>query len=214
MRMHKKRLDFTLQIKSVNEVGEFEAYGSAFGVKDLGGDIVLPGAFKKSLAAWAQKGALPALLWQHKQDEPIGIYTEMREDAYGLWMKGKLLVDADPLAKRAHAHMVAGSLTGFSIGYIAADWEYDSAKEAFLIKEADLWEVSLVTFPMNESARLQDVKTAFDNGEVPEPKKIEKLLREAGFSIAQAKTFMAKGYSALTPREVTVDALINAINNL
>lgn len=211
--MHKKRLDFQLQIKSVNDVGEFEAYGSAFGVKDLGGDIVLPGAFKKSLVNWAAKGALPALLWQHKQDEPIGIYTEMREDAYGLWMKGRLLVDADPLAKRAHAHMVAGSLTGFSIGYIAADWEFDSAKDAYLIKEAELWEVSLVTFPMNESARLQDVKNAFDNGEIPEPKKIEKLLREAGFSIAQAKTFMAKGYSALTARDVTVNDLIAAIKN-
>ncbi len=91
-------------------------------------------------------------------DEPIGVYTEMKEDDVGLYVRGRLLIDDDPLAKRAHAHMKAGSLTGLSIGYVLKDWEYDRSKEAFLLKEIDLWEVSLVTFPSNDEARISDVK--------------------------------------------------------
>ncbi|WP_447233079.1 HK97 family phage prohead protease, partial [Escherichia coli] len=66
-----------------------------------------------------------------------------------------------------HAHMKAGSLTGLSIGYVLKDWEYDRTKEAFLLKEIDLWEVSLVTFPSNDEARISDVKNALARGEIP-----------------------------------------------
>ncbi|MGV3983376.1 HK97 family phage prohead protease, partial [Citrobacter freundii] len=107
------------------------------------------------------------LLWQHRMDEPIGIYTEMKEDEVGLYVKGRLLIDDDPLSKRAHAHMKAGSLTGLSIGYMLKDWEYDRVKGVFLLKEIDLWEVSLVTFPSNDEARVSDVKSAFSRGEIP-----------------------------------------------
>ncbi|MCV5746615.1 HK97 family phage prohead protease, partial [Escherichia coli] len=68
------------------------------------------GAFAASLRAWSDRKALPALLWQHRMDEPIGVYTEMKEDDVGLYVRGRLLIDDDPLAKRAHAHMKAGSL--------------------------------------------------------------------------------------------------------
>lgn len=94
------------------------------------------------------------------------------------------------LAKRAHAHMKAGSLTGLSIGYVLKDWEYDRSKEAFLLKEIDLWEVSLVTFPSNDEARISDVKNALARGEIPE-QKIERVLRDVGLSCTQAKAFMA-----------------------
>ena len=70
-------------------------------------------------------------------DEPIGVYTEMKR--WGrLYVKGRLLIDDDPLSKRAHAHMKAGSLTGLSIGYMLKDWEYDREKGVFLLKEIDL----------------------------------------------------------------------------
>ncbi|MGJ0580897.1 HK97 family phage prohead protease, partial [Xenorhabdus bovienii] len=116
--MTKQRLDVPLKIKSVSDSGEFEGYGSVFGVKDSYDDIVMPGAFENSLKQWGEKGSLPALLWQHRMDEPIGIYTEMKEDEVGLYLRGRLLIDDDPLAKRAHAHLKAGSLSGLSIGYI------------------------------------------------------------------------------------------------
>ena len=141
----KQRLDVPLSLKSVSDSGEFEGYGSVFGVKDSHDDVVMSGAFAASLRAWSDRKALPALLWQHRMDEPIGVYTEMKEDDVGLYVRGRLLIDDDPLAKRAHAHMKAGSLTGLSIGYVLKDWEYDRSKEAFLLKEIDLWEVSLVT---------------------------------------------------------------------
>lgn len=211
----KQRLDVPLQLKSVSESGEFEGYGSVFGVKDSYDDIVVPGAFASSLAVWKEKNSLPSLLWQHQIAEPIGVYTEMREDDVGLFVKGRLLIDDDPLARRAHAHMKAGSLTGLSIGYILKDWEYDRTKEAFLLKEIDLWEVSPVTFPSNDEARVSDVKSAFARGEMPNQKSIERVLRDVGLSRTQAKAFMAGGYGALSLRDaVDTSAALDALKNL
>ena len=193
----KQRLDIPLKIKSVSETGEFEGYGSVFGVEDSYSDVVVKGAFQKSLAAWAEKGRMPSMLWQHKMSEPIGIYTEMKEDDHGLYVKGRLLIEGDDLAKRAHAHAKAGSLGGLSIGFILKDWEYDSQKGVYLLKEIDLWEVSLVTMPANDEARISDVKSMLEKGETPSPSKIERALRDVGFSRSQAKTFMSKGYSTI-----------------
>lgn len=210
----KKRLDVALNIKSVSETGEFEGYGSVFGVKDSYSDIVVSGAFKKTLDEWKEKGRLPAMLWQHDMSEPIGIYTEMKEDENGLYVKGKLLIDADPLAKRAHAHMEAGSLSGLSIGYTLDDWEYDSEKDAFILKEINLWEVSLVTFPANDEARISNVKSSFDRGETPRPSEMERALREVGLSRSQAKSFMADGFSALQPREAETEKALQSLKSL
>ncbi len=210
----KQRLDVPLKLKSVDDSGVFEGYGSVFGVKDSYDDIVVPGAFENSLAAWKAKSAMPAMLWQHNMSEPIGIYTEIREDDVGLFVKGRLLIDDDPLAKRAHAHMKAGSLTGLSIGYVLKDWEYDRTKEAFLLKEIDLWEVSPVTFPSNDEARVSDVKSAFARGETPSQKSIERVLRDVGLSRTQAKAFMAGGYSAINQRDADVTAGLNALKSL
>ncbi|WP_448761875.1 HK97 family phage prohead protease [Acinetobacter tandoii] len=193
----KQRLDIPLKIKSLTDTGEFEGYGSVFGVEDSYSDVVVKGAFQKSLSSWAEKGRLPSLLWQHKMSEPIGIYTEMKEDDHGLYVKGRLLIDDDPLAKRAYAHAKAGSLGGLSIGYILKDWEYDSSKGVYLLKEIDLWEVSLVTMPANDEARISEVKSLLEKGETPSPTVIERALREVGFTRSQAKGFMAKGYSAI-----------------
>lgn len=204
--MEIKHLNVPLEIKSVSETGEFEGYGSVFGVEDSYGDAVMKGAFLRSLTEWTAKGRLPSMLWQHKMSEPIGIYTEMKEDEHGLYVKGRLLIDDDPLAKRAYAHLKAGSLGGLSIGYILRDYEYDKSLGIYKLKDIDLWEVSLVTFPANEEAQVTNVKTMLQNGETPSPSNVEKALREAlGFSRTQAKAFMAKGYSALNQREADPD---------
>lgn len=209
-----KRLDVPLTLKSVSESGEFEGYGSIFGNKDSDDDIVVPGAFAASLADWSSKGRLPALLWQHNMNEPIGIYTEMKEDEQGLYVKGRLLIDDDPLAKRAHAHAKAGSLGGLSIGYHLKDWEYSSEKEAWLLKELELWEVSMVTFPANTEARISNVKSMLDHGETPRPSDIERALREVGFSKSQAKAFMATGYSAIAPRDADTTEALHHLKSL
>jgi len=203
--MKTKKLDLPLQIKSVSESGEFSGYGSVFGNKDSYGDIVVEGAFEKSLQQWADKGRFPALLWQHKMDEPIGVYTRMEEDETGLYVEGKLLKDEDPLAKRAHAHLKEGSLSGMSIGYVTDDEEYD---------KVDLWEVSLVTFPANDDARVSAVKSAIRAGEIPAAKDIEAVLRDAGLSRQQAKAVIAKGLVGLGQREADDSLEIKEIKRL
>lgn len=208
----RNRLDMALTIKSVSESGEFEGYGSVFGVKDTYGDIVAPGAFAASLKVWKSKNRLPAMLWQHRMDEPIGIFTEMHEDETGLYVKGRLLVDDDPMAKRAHAHMKAGSISGMSIGYILKEWEYDKAKEAYLLKEIELWEVSLVTFPANDEARVAEVKSSLSSGEIPAQSLVERCLRDAGFSRTQAKTIVSGGHKALRDAGGTTN--LDALNLL
>ena len=212
----KQRLDVPLTIKQVSDNGEFEGYGSVFGVVDSYSDVVVRGAFTSSLSRWKEKGRLPAMLWQHQMSEPIGIYTEMREDDVGLYVKGRLLIEADPLAKRAHGHMKAGSLTGLSIGYMLEDggYEYDKEKGIWLLKAIDLWEVSPVTFPANDEARITDVKSLLARGESPPPSKVERALREVGFSGSQAKAFMAKGYGAVSPREAGADEALQSLKSL
>lgn len=213
--MQRKRLNIPLEIKSVSDTGEFEGYGSVFGIEDSYSDVVMPGAFKNSLTQWSKKGRLPAMLWQHQMDQPIGIYTEMKEDEHGLYVKGRLLIDDDPLAKRAYAHLKAKSLGGLSIGFILNDYEYDNQLGVFKLIEIDLWEVSLVTFPANDEARVSDVKNQFKSGDIPSPKVLEKSLSEAlGFSQEQAQAFMAKGYSAIEKRETGFDDALQPLKEL
>ena len=199
----KHHLDMPMRIKSVGDDGTFSGYGSVFGVEDSYGDVVMKGAFDASLADWKAKSMMPALLWQHDTTEPIGVYTLMREDDHGLYVEGRLLIDDDPLAKRAHAHLKAGSLSGMSIGYNLPEdgWRYDSEKGVFIIEKLNLWEVSLVTFPANDEARVQRVKAALSAGAIPKPSEVERLLRDAGFSRQQAKAVMAKGYTGIDQRE-------------
>ena len=211
--LNKKRLDIPFEIKSISDTGAFTGYGSVFGVKDSYSDIVIKGAFANSLNKWKEKGRLPALLWQHKMDEPIGYYTKMVEDDNGLYLEGQLLINDDPLAKRAHAHMKAKSLSGLSIGYVLNDYDYDKEKSAFILKDIDLWEVSVVTFPANDEARIDNVKSIFESGDIPPPKEIERVLRDVGLSRTQAKAFMSEGYSSLKQRDVS-NSEENALNIL
>ena len=206
---------FGFKVKSISESGEFSGYGSVFGVKDSYSDIVMPGAFAKSLAKWEEKGELPALLWQHKPDEPIGVFTKMEEDDHGLYVEGKLLIDDDPLAKRAYAHLKAGSIKAMSIGYQLVEYDYDKDKGAFQLKEIDLWETSLVTFPANEEARIDNVKSSLQGGELPQPALVEQCLRDAGFSRKQAKTILSGGYKALRDADgEAVNQIKNAIQSI
>lgn len=210
--MQTQKIDLPLNIKSVKDSGEFSGYGSIFGNTDSYGDVVNKGAFDASLKSWSKKSRLPALLWQHQMDEPIGIYTRMEEDEKGLYVEGKLLINEDPLAKRAHAHLKAGSLSGMSIGFVTTDEDYDVDTGINNIKAVNLWEVSLVTFPANDDARISAVKSAIRAGETPQQKLVEGLLRDAGLSRQQAKAFMSQGYKGLSQREA--DDSLESLKNL
>ena len=137
--------------------GKFEGYGSIFGNKDLGNDVVMEGAFSKSLRSRKPKGV--KLLWQHKQDMPIGVFESIKEDGDGLRVKGSLALGTQQ-GREAYELLKMGALDGLSIGYKAdpKKQEYDERRRRRMLKEVDLMEISLVTFPMNPKARVSAVK--------------------------------------------------------
>ncbi|SIN89114.1 hypothetical protein SAMN05444002_1287 [Vannielia litorea] len=146
---------------AVDESFEIAGYASLFGEADQGGDVVVAGAYARSLKAMAAKGQAVKMLWQHDPREPIGIWDEVREDRRGLYVKGRLLKDV-ARAREAAALINAGAIDGLSIGYRTKRAEKD-AQGRRLLHDLELWEVSLVTFPMLREARLSGAK-----GETPE----------------------------------------------
>lgn len=129
-----------------------EGYASLFGVADQGGDVVLPGAYAAGLKRLAEKGGRVRMLWQHDPAQPIGVWEEIREDERGLWVKGQLLTEVAQ-AREAASLVAAGAIDGLSIGYRTISAERD-AKGRRALSEVELWEVSLVTFPMLPDARV------------------------------------------------------------
>lgn len=153
---------FALQIKAAGDDGTVEGYGSVFGVRDNYDDVIAKGAFIQSLKDHKAAGTMPAMLWQHDADKPIGVWTEMVEDEKGLRIKGQLAMETVK-GKEAHALLKMGALNGLSIGFMSKEWAYDRDTEVRTITAIDLWEVSLVTFPANEKARVTNVKASPDD---------------------------------------------------
>ena len=179
---------FALQIKATGDDGTVEGYGSVFGVRDNYDDVIAKGAFVQSLKDHKAAGTMPAMLWQHDADKPIGVWTEMVEDEKGLRIKGQLAMETIK-GKEAHALLKMGALNGLSIGFMSKEWAYDRETEVRTLTAIDLWEVSLVTFPANEKARVTNVKSA---DEMATPKDAEKALRDAGFSKSDATAFVSR----------------------
>ncbi len=129
-----------------------EGYASVFGLADQGGDLVEAGAYAASLAALKGAGRSVKMLWQHDPAQPIGVWDEVREDGRGLYVKGRLLRDVSK-GREAATLIEAGAIDGLSIGYRTITACKDDAGQRRL-KALDLWEVSLVTFPMLPQARV------------------------------------------------------------
>ncbi|MDB5596764.1 MAG: peptidase [Hyphomicrobiales bacterium] len=135
--------------------GMFEGYASLFGIVDLGGDEVMPGAFRTSLARRDAKHV--RMLWQHDPASPIGKWLSMTEDARGLKVKGQLNL-AVARAREALALMRDGAVDGLSIGFRVKRASKSRGGSTRKLMELDLWEVSIVTFPMLPQARVSAVK--------------------------------------------------------
>jgi HK97 family phage prohead protease len=176
------RISFAFELKAAEESGVFEGYASIFGNKDQGGDIVAPGAFAKSLKARGAKGV--KMLADHDPKARVGVWTEMQEDENGLRVKGRLLTEKQ-IGKDAHIDLKSGALTGLSIGGRTKSDSYDGRKRARVIKEFDLYEISLVTFPMNEQAQVFAVKS-LDDLTADDFREIEATLRTKGLSRTDA----------------------------
>ena len=176
------RLNFAFDLKAVAESGIFEGYASTFGNKDQGGDIMEYGAFAKSLKARGARGV--KMLADHDPTKRVGVWTEMAEDENGLYVKGQLLTEKS-IGKEAYIDLKAGALSGLSIGGRATLTSQDGRKRARMIKEWDLYEISLVTFPMNEMATVTAVK---DLSELSSEdwREVEAALRMKGLSRTDA----------------------------
>lgn len=200
-----------LELKAVGEDGSIEGYGSVFGVIDDWDDVVAAGAFKNSLAEHKAAGTMPAMLWQHSSDEPIGVWTDVVEDSKGLKVKGKLCLET-ARGKEAYALLKMGALNGLSIGFVTVPgtsrYNDDGVR---VVTEVDLWEVSVVTFQANKAATVTNIKAAPHVDEIAAPKDAERTLREAGFSKADATAFVSRVMRMGEERREAVDSTAQAL---
>lgn len=146
----------TTAVGAAESAGYFAGYASVFGRLDRGRDIVLKGAFARSIAERGPQGI--KVLWQHDPREPVGVLEDIGEDDHGLYVKARLLMDVRR-AREARALLAAAALDGLSIGYRPIVADRDEKTGVRTLKDVDLWEVSLVTFPMQEAARITSFKT-------------------------------------------------------
>ena len=142
-------------VAALSQAGAFEGYASLFNVVDLGRDMVLPGAFRDSLSTRGAAGV--KLLWQHDAAQVIGSWLSIAEDSRGLFVRGQLNLDVAK-AREVYALMKDGAVDGLSIGFRTQKSVTDPATGVRRLQKVDLWEISIVTFPMLPNARVSSVK--------------------------------------------------------
>lgn len=202
--MKLERFGCGLQVKFAQDdsgvkVGSFSGYGAIFGNKDSYGDVIQKGAFKDSLREWKKRGNMPKMLLQHgsffgpaEDGIPIGKWTSMTEDDIGLAVEGELFALDTQKGRYIHEGLMSGALDGLSIGYIAREVAYGKKPEdpPRTLKKIDLLEVSVVTFPANDAARVGAAKSIEEFRTLSDA---EDYLREAcGFSRQQAVAFVSR----------------------
>jgi HK97 family phage prohead protease len=169
---------------TVTDGSEISGYASLFDQADQGGDVVARGAYAASLKGLMEQGRRVKMLWQHDPSQPIGVWDDVREDARGLWVKGRLL-DSTQRGREAAALISAGAIDGLSIGYRTRRATKNDQGHRVLT-ELELWEVSLVTFPMLPSARV----TAKGQAEMPDP--TAEILRDLTCAFDDARATLAR----------------------
>lgn len=182
-----KSLPLTIK-REPDQDGMFEGYASVFGVVDQGMDVVERGAFAKSLGQRKVK-----MLWQHDMSQPIGVWDEIYEDERGLFVRGRLLKEVEK-GREAMALLRAGALDSMSIGYRTVEAVMEGDGRVRKLMELDLFEISLVTFPMLPDAKVTGVKSAEF---IYTERDFEKFLRDAGYSRKEAVALTLHGFKAL-----------------
>jgi HK97 family phage prohead protease len=172
------------EVKSLSDDGAIVGIASTYDV-DQGGDQVVPGAFAKSIAS--KPDGVP-MLWSHQPDQPIGKWTNLTENANGLQVAGNLIMGVSK-ARETFDLLKAKAVNGLSIGYRTVEADYNQATGVRLLKQLDLMEISVVTFPMNTGAKVLTVKA----DEITTEREFERFLRDAGFSRDRARV-LTKGF--------------------
>ena len=204
---HVSETKFTgIALDVVEKDGTFSGYASLFGAVDLGKDMVERGAFAKSLRTRGASGV--RMLFQHDPNEPIGTWLDIREDQRGLFVKGKL-AQGVLKARETLELMREGALDGLSIGFRTIKAKTEGATGIRRILEADLWEISVVTFPMLPGARVHAVKNA---RQFPTVRQFEHWLRrDAGLTRSEAHGVIAHGFHDVAQKR---DAALTNANSL
>lgn len=185
-----------LDLKSVAPDGTFEGYASLFNREDLGRDIVLPGAFTDTLRQRGAQGV--RMLFQHNPEEPIGAWETLAEDAKGLFARGRLTTQV-ARAREVLALMRAGAVDGLSIGFKAVRARRDPGHRVRRIEKIDLWEISVVTFPMLPEARVASVKAGALLTARSSEREFERwLTQDAGLTRSEARAVLRHGYKGLS----------------
>ena len=183
-----------LDTKSIALDGVFEGYASLFNKEDLGHDIVLPGAFRDSLRERGSSGV--KMLFQHDPTQPIGLWTRVVEDARGLFVRGRLMTEV-ARAREVMSLMRAGAIDGLSIGFRLIKGARDR-QGVRRLERIDLWEVSVVTFPMQPEARITAIGSeACPDGQLTVRQFERWLTHDAGFTRSQARALMRDGFHGL-----------------
>ena len=150
---------FSFELESADEsTGEFSGYAAVFGNRDSGNDIIEKGAFAKTIVEDFNRIKILALhndCWL-----PVGRPSELREDDRGLFIKGK--ISDTSMGRDIRTLLKDGVLSELSIGYDAIDFDYDSKTDTRHLRRIKLWEVSIVTWAMNEQARIDEVKSVVE----------------------------------------------------
>jgi Escherichia/Staphylococcus phage prohead protease len=180
---------------AVEADGVFEGYASLFDRQDFGRDIIQPGAFRKSLRTRSARAV--KMLFQHDANQPIGVWDTIREDERGLYVKGRLTLDV-ARARDVHSLLRTGALDGLSIGFRAVKGQRDRKSGIRRLFEIDLWEISVVTFPMHPEARIASVKAAPFSNTCPTERSFERwLTRDAGLTRREARAVLRDGFQGL-----------------
>ena len=179
-----KAVSLTLK-REPDQDGVFEGYASVFGIVDQGMDVVERGAFRKSLGSRKVK-----MLWQHDMSQPIGVWDEIYEDERGLFVRGRLLKEVEK-GREAMALLRAGAIDSMSIGYRTIEAVPEGDGRVRKLTEVDLFEISLVTFPMLPDAKVTNVKS------ITTERDFERFLRDAGYSRKDAVAITLHGFKAL-----------------
>jgi HK97 family phage prohead protease len=204
-----ERLSFNFEIKFATGApeGTFSGYGAVFGNVDSYGDVIEKGAFKDTLREWEGRGKLPPMLLQHGggffgggADDmlPIGKWNSMEENSKGLKAEGQLFAMQTERGQYLYEGLKSGTLDGLSIGYEVKEFVAGTkpGEPRRKLTSVDLWELSVVTFPANDKARVGAVKA------IKTIREFEDFLRDVGgFSHAAAKAIAARGFKSSEPRD-------------
>jgi HK97 family phage prohead protease len=194
--MNVEYITIPLELKAL-ESGQFEGYGSTFGNVDLGGDVVMKGAFEESLANWRKSGDWPQMFWMHRPDMVPGVWLDMHEDTKGLKVKGELIDTS--IGNDVRVMMKRGAVKALSIGFSLDSPDSYSFKDGVrLLHQINLWETSPVTMPMNPKAKINAVKARLHQQGVSLPdfkRELEHWMREKGLSKSQATSLASRALS-------------------